>query len=79
MRLGLTGHTQTMMQMAIQINPSYVAAHNNLGLAFTQTGRIPEAMEQFQKVLQIDPDNANARASLLKLQASQRDSNSVKK
>jgi len=66
-------------QVAIQINPSYVAAHNNLGLAFAQTGRMPEAKEQFQKVLQIDPDNANARASLLKLQASQRDSNSVKK
>ena len=32
-------------QAAVQINPSYGEARDNLGLALVQMGRIPEAME----------------------------------
>jgi Tfp pilus assembly protein PilF len=44
-----------------------VAAHDNLGLAFAQAGRITEAMAQFQIALQLDPNDEKARQSLDKL------------
>jgi Flp pilus assembly protein TadD len=65
---GRTSEAIEQFQAAIRIDPTHVAAHDNLGLALAQTGHIPEAMEQYQKALQINPSDDKARANLAKLQ-----------
>jgi tetratricopeptide (TPR) repeat protein len=41
-----------------------VDAHNNLGNAFLQQGRVAEAIEQFAAALQLRPGYAEARNNL---------------
>jgi Flp pilus assembly protein TadD len=43
-------------QKALQINPDYAKAHNNLGNALLKKGRVAEAITHYQKALQIKPD-----------------------
>ncbi len=43
--------------IAIQINPNYLSAHNNKGLALFDLSRYNEAIESFNKALQIDPND----------------------
>jgi len=40
----------------LEIEPDYVEAHNNLGLALLQQGRMAEAITHYQKALDIKPD-----------------------
>ena len=44
-------------QKALQIKPDYAEAHNNLGNALLQKGRVDEAITHYQKALQIKPDS----------------------
>ncbi len=44
-------------QRAIQIDPTYAAAWNNLGIAFEINGRFDEAREAYETALDLDPDN----------------------
>ena len=39
-------------------------AHNNLGLALTQQGRLDEAVSHFSEALQIRPDFPDAQVNL---------------
>ena len=64
--------TGAVFRSSGDLDPTYVIARNNLALALVQMGHVPEAIEQFQLVLQIDPQNAKARDSLEKLQAIKR-------
>jgi tetratricopeptide (TPR) repeat protein len=56
-------------QKALQINPDYAEAHNNLGNAFRQMGRMDEAIVHYQKALQIKPDNAEVQNNLARVLA----------
>jgi tetratricopeptide (TPR) repeat protein len=51
-------------QQALQINPGYADAHNNLGLALEKQGKIEEAIEHFRQAFQINPKHANAHDNL---------------
>ena len=51
-------------QKALQINPDYAEAHNNLGNALLQKGNVDEAIAHYQKALQIKPDYAEAHDNL---------------
>ena len=51
-------------EKALKIDPGYVLAHNNLGLALAGRGRIDEAMAQYGKALAIKPDYAEAHVNL---------------
>ena len=51
-------------QKALQINPDYAEAHNNLGNALRQMGRMDEAIAHYQRALQIKPDNAEVQNNL---------------
>ncbi len=53
---------------ALKIDPALVLARDNLGRALAQTGHLPEAIEQFRMVLLINPDDAQARENLARLQ-----------
>ena len=44
----------------VRLNPNYVKAHANLGVALYKQGRLNEAVEQFDEVLRLDPQNRQA-------------------
>ena len=43
-------------QKALEINPNYMEAHSNLGVALFQKGQLDEAIAQYQKALEINPN-----------------------
>jgi protein O-GlcNAc transferase len=45
---------------ALAISPDYIEAHNNMGLALAEQGKLEEAVEAYNKVLSIKPDYAEA-------------------
>ena len=44
-------------QRAVEVDPSYVAAHFNLAYAYERAQRLDEAIAQYKKALQLDPNN----------------------
>jgi len=52
--------SETLWTYTLQHNPQTAKVHNNLGVALLQTGRVPEAIEQFKQALKIEPNNAYA-------------------
>jgi tetratricopeptide (TPR) repeat protein len=48
------------LQKALALEPESAAFHSNLGTAYYQTKRLDEAITQYQKALEIDPDFAEA-------------------
>ena len=46
---------------AIEIDPTYAAAYNNLAVAYEQAGLIDEARQAYQRALALDPKNALIR------------------
>jgi hypothetical protein len=66
---------QSRWQDAIDLNRSIIGqfpeeadAHNRLGKALTETGKIKEAREAYQRALQIEPSNSIAKKNLDRLQ-----------
>ena len=49
---------------AIAIFPAYPEALNNRGCALVELGRVPEAMESYERCLQFDPGHRGAAGSL---------------
>ncbi len=48
-------------EIAIGLTPDYDKAHNGLGIALCQSGQIDAAINEFNRALQINPQNINAR------------------
>jgi Tfp pilus assembly protein PilF len=48
-------------ERAVQIDPTYAAAFNNLAIAYEHEGQLTKARKAYEKALAIDPDNANIR------------------
>jgi tetratricopeptide (TPR) repeat protein len=48
----------------LELQPHNMEAHNILGTVLIQQGRIREGVEEWQKVLTIQPDNGNAMSNL---------------
>lgn len=68
--------SQSRWDEAVQVNRSIISlfpgeadAHNRLGKALTETGKIKEAREAYQRALEIEPNNSIARKNLERLQA----------
>jgi len=53
-----------MIQLSLQVKPSFGRARNNLGVALRRRGRIQEAIEQYKKAIEVDPGFAEAHANL---------------
>ena len=50
--------------MSLSTTGESLFARNNLGNAFVARGRFEEAIDQFQRALQIDPNDADATYNL---------------
>ncbi len=44
---------------ALRLKPDYLNAHSNLGLALARMGKIAEALEQYDAVLRLNPDDVD--------------------
>ena len=51
------------------ISPEHVATYDYLAGAYTEMGDTASAIETYRAVLEIDPENSNARSMLNKLEA----------
>ncbi len=51
-------------QKAIELNPRLSHAHQWLGSAYTSLGRFDEAIESIREAIRLEPNNANAHASM---------------
>ena len=48
-------------ERATQLDPTYVAAFNNLAVAYEQDGQLQKAREAYEKALALEPENALVR------------------
>ena len=55
--IGLWQEALYRWERAIDIDPTYAPAWNNLGIAFEHEGRFDEAREAYETALDLDPDN----------------------
>jgi len=54
---GLWKEAAYRWQKAVQIDPTYAAAWNNLAIAFEQQGNFDKAREAYEKAVELDPKN----------------------
>jgi Flp pilus assembly protein TadD len=48
-------------EKAVEVDPTYPAAWNNLGIAYEEQGRFDEANKAYTKALELDPNNTLIR------------------
>jgi tetratricopeptide (TPR) repeat protein len=56
-------------QDAVRAEPNNPKAHFKIGIAYAQLGYFPQAIDEWNRVLQIDPSNQGARDNIQKAQA----------
>lgn len=61
---GLYSDAETLYRATVARNPESWMAHSNLGGVLMQKGRAAEAMAEFEKALQINPDLAEAHNNM---------------
>lgn len=54
---GLWNEALYRWKRAVELDPSYAAAWNNLAIAFEHEGRFEEAKQAYEKALQLDAKN----------------------
>jgi protein O-mannosyl-transferase len=53
--------SETLFRHTLDVTSSNYLAYHNLGVALAEEGRFPEAIEQYQAALQIEPNAANVQ------------------
>jgi len=48
-------------EKAVELDPTYAAAFNDLGIAYEHEGQLDKARKAYAKALALDPNNANIR------------------
>ena len=43
---------------AVEIDPPYAAAYNNLGIAYEHEGELTKAREAYERAVKLEPNNA---------------------
>jgi tetratricopeptide (TPR) repeat protein len=59
-----TGKAIAKLEEAVRIDPEYRDAHTNLGVAYARTGHVEEAIQHFQRALEIGPPDVIIYANL---------------
>jgi len=54
---GLWAEAANHWQKAVELDPTYAAAWNNLGIAYEQQGQFTKARTAYEKALQLEPNN----------------------
>ena len=54
---GLWGEATHRWEKAVEIDPTYAAAWNDLGIAYEQQGKFDLARKAYEKALTLDPNN----------------------
>jgi Tfp pilus assembly protein PilF len=60
-RRGLWREAIYRWERAVEIDPTYAAALNNLAVAYEHEGRLDKAQEAYEKALKVEPDNIQIR------------------
>ena len=60
---GLWKEATLRWQKAAEIDPTYAAAWNNLGIGHEQLGQFTEAREAYEKALALEPGNTYIRSN----------------
>jgi Flp pilus assembly protein TadD len=58
---GLWREATFRWQKAVEIDPTYSAAWNDLGIAYEQQGQFGKARDAYEKALHLDPNNSFIR------------------
>src|ERR1700712_3793662 len=48
-------------QKAVEIDPTYSAAYNDLAVAYEHEGQLDKARQSYEKALEVDPNNAQIK------------------
>jgi Flp pilus assembly protein TadD len=48
-------------EKAVEIDPTYAAAHNDLAIAYEHEGQLDKARKAYEKALDLDPNNVQIR------------------
>ena len=54
---GLWSGATYRFEKAVELDPSYAAAWNNLGIGYEQQGKFAEARNAYEKAMALDPKN----------------------
>lgn len=58
---GLWREAAFRWEKAVEIDPAYAAAWNNLGIAYEQQGQFDDAKKAYDKAITLDPNNEMIR------------------
>jgi len=72
-RLGKIEEAMTMYQKAVEMDPSYAVALNDLGVTYELTGQKERAEEVYLQAVNIDPDFASTYSNLASLYEERQD------
>jgi Flp pilus assembly protein TadD len=48
-------------EKAVELDPTYAAAFNNLAIAYEHEGQLDKARKAYEKALELDPNNSQIR------------------
>lgn len=54
---GLWKEAEFRWEKAVELDPTYSSAWNNLGIAYEQQGKFPDALKAYEKAKSLDPKN----------------------
>lgn len=58
---GLWKEASFRWEKAVELDPSYASAWNNLGIAYEQQGKFDDAQKAYTKAIKLDPENQMIR------------------
>ena len=67
MALGHAEQARAAWEHALEADPYFVKAWNNLGILDAQSQRFEDARRRFERILAIDPGHTQARTNLRRL------------